>query len=92
LFAVPIGAAAKRALVTVVHELRRAGVAADLAYGERGLKGAMKAADRSGATYAVVVGDRDLDSGVAQLKTLATGEQTTVPLAELVQTLLQADA
>ena len=92
LFAVPIGAAAKRELAKVVTALRRAGVAADLAYGERGLKGAMKAADRSGATYAAVVGDRDLESGVAQLKTLATGEQTTVPLAELVQTVLRADA
>jgi histidyl-tRNA synthetase len=90
LFAVPIGAAAKRALVKVVTELRRAGVSADIAYGERGLKGAMKAADRSGAAYAVVVGDRDLDEGVAQLKTLATGEQTTVPLSELVTTVIKA--
>ena len=51
---------------------------ADLAYGERGLKGAMKAADRSGARYAVVVGDRDLDAGVAQVKDLTTGDQTAV--------------
>jgi histidyl-tRNA synthetase len=61
-----------------------------MAYGDRGLKGAMKAADRSGATFAVVVGDRDLDAGVAQLKTLETGEQTTVPLADLVRRILMA--
>ncbi len=88
LFAVPIGAAAKRELAKVVTELRRHGVAADIAYGDRGLKGAMKAADRSGATYAAVVGDRDLDAGVAQLKTLETGEQMTVPLSDLVSTVL----
>jgi histidyl-tRNA synthetase len=90
LFAVPIGAAAKRKLATIVHELRQAGVAADLAYGDRGLKGAMKAADRSGAVYAAVVGDRDLEAGVAQLKTLATGEQITVPLSEIAATVLGA--
>jgi histidyl-tRNA synthetase len=88
LFAVPIGASAKQVLAAVVHELRQAGVAADLAYGDRGLKGAMKAADRSGATYAAVVGDRDLEAGVVQLKELASGEQTTVPLNELVTTVL----
>ena len=57
-FAVPLGPVAARRLFTVISELRRAGVTADLAMGGRGLKGAMKAADSSGATYAVVLGDR----------------------------------
>ena len=86
-YAVPLGAAAKRRLVAVVAELRAAGVAADLAYGDRGLKGAMKAADRSGAAYALVVGERDLDAGAAQVKDLRTGEQLTVALTDLVQTV-----
>ncbi|HEY8730109.1 MAG TPA: histidine--tRNA ligase, partial [Acidothermaceae bacterium] len=86
-FFVPLGDAARVHSVATVGELRRAGVHADLAYGERGLKGAMKAADRSGARYAVVVGDRDLDAGVAQVKDLSTGDQTAVALADLVTTL-----
>ncbi len=60
---------------------------ADLAYGNRGLKGAMKAADRSGARYAVVLGERDLEGGTAQLKDLASGEQLTVALTDLASTL-----
>ena len=86
-FVVPLGAAAKAWAVTTVGTLRRAGVAADLAYGDRGLKGAMKAADRSGARWAVVVGDRDLDAGVAQVKDLTNGEQTAVPLDALEEKL-----
>lgn len=86
-FVVPLGADAKAWAVRTVGELRRAGVAADLAYGDRGLKGAMKAADRSGARWAVVVGDRDLAAGVAQLKDLRSGEQTAVPLETLLETL-----
>ncbi len=82
-FLVPLGAAAKARAVTVVGALRRAGIAADLAYGDRGLKGAMKAADRSGATYAVVLGDRDLLAGEVPVKDLRTGEQTAVALDAL---------
>ena len=86
-FAVPLGEAARRELVRLVARLREAGVAADLAYGQRGMKGAMKAADRSGAAHAIVAGDRDLAAGVAQVKDLRTGEQRSVPLDRLVEEL-----
>jgi histidyl-tRNA synthetase len=79
-FGVPLGEAARDRLVGIVGALRRGGIRADLAYGGRGLKGAMKAADRSGARYALVLGERDLDGGVIQLKDLSDGTQTEVPL------------
>lgn len=87
-FAVPLGAAAERTLFGIVTSLRRAGVPADLAYGGRGVKGSMKAADRSGARYALILGDRDLATGAVQLKDLTSGEQRSLPLAEVVQTLM----
>ena len=86
-FFVPLGAEAKARSVALVGQLRAAGVAADLAYGDRGMKGAMKAADRSGAAYAVVLGDRDLEAGEAQLKDLREHAQVAVPLEALVATL-----
>ena len=86
-FAVALGEEAKRTLFGVVAELRRAGVGADLGYGARGLKGAMKAADRSGARYALIAGDRDLAEGLVQIKELATGEQSPAPLSELISIL-----
>ncbi len=86
-FLVPLGDAAKTRIVALGGLLRVAGVRTDIAYGDRGLKGAMKAADRSGARYAVIVGDRDLESGVAQLKRLNTGEQSEVLLTGLVDVL-----
>lgn len=88
-FAVPLGGAAARHLFGVVTELRRAGISADVAVGGRGLKGAMKAADRSGARLALVMGERDLDDGVVQVKDLGTGEQQPVPLAEVVRQVIQ---
>lgn len=53
-FAVPLGEEARRVLFGVVTQLRREGVAADFAFGGRGLKGAMKSANRSGARFTIV--------------------------------------
>jgi histidyl-tRNA synthetase len=86
-YAVPIGEEARRLLFGVVNELRRAGVATDFSYGGKGLKAAMKAANRSGARYAVVVGERDLAEGVAQLKDMESGEQQAVALDGIVDEL-----
>ncbi len=86
-FLVPLGEAAKDALVVLFGQLRAAGIRTDLAYGDRALKGAMKGADRSGARWAVVVGDRDLEAGVAQLKDLSNGSQEAIPLSELLEKL-----
>lgn len=86
-FIVPLGAAAKRQAVVLAGTLRAAGLRVDIAYGDRGMKGAMKGADRSGALVAVVMGERDLEAGVAQVKTLGTGDQQAVPLGDLVKTV-----
>jgi histidyl-tRNA synthetase len=89
-FGVPLGDTARRRLVVLAAALRRAGVRVDLAYGGRGLKGAMKAADRSGARYALVLGERDLQAGRVGLKDLATGEQVAVELDGAVDAVLAA--
>ncbi|MET4927305.1 histidine--tRNA ligase [Streptomyces sp. PSRA5] len=86
-FAVPLGEEARRLLFGVVTELRRAGVAADFSYGGKGLKGAMKNANRSGARFTIVAGERDLAEGVAQVKDMESGEQKPVPLDALVADL-----
>ena len=83
-YCVPLGEAAKARLVVMAGALRAAGIRVDLSYGERGLKGAFKAADRSGARYTLVLGERDLAEGVVQLKDMTSGEQHTVPLADAV--------
>ncbi len=86
-FAVPLGEAARQMLFGLVLRLRREGVRADFAFGGKGLKGAMKAADRSGARYALVAGERDLSADVVQLKDLASGEQEPVAIDQIVATM-----
>ncbi|PRC56294.1 histidine--tRNA ligase, partial [Mycobacterium sp. ITM-2017-0098] len=77
-YAVPLGEDAKVRLAMLASQLRAAGVRVDVAYGDRSLKGAMKGADRSGASIALVAGDRDLEAGTVGVKTLATGEQVDI--------------
>ncbi|MFB8117743.1 histidine--tRNA ligase [Streptomyces sp. NPDC055962] len=86
-YAVPLGEDARRVLFGLVTELRRAGVATDFAFGGRGLKGAMKSANRSGARFTVVAGERDLADGNVQLKDMESGEQEPVALDAVVATV-----
>jgi len=83
-YGIPLGAAATAALVPLAGELRRAGIRVDLAYGGRALKGAMKAADGSGAKVALVLGERDLAGGTVMVKRLDSGEQQAVPMGDVV--------
>ncbi|MFN0092928.1 MAG: histidine--tRNA ligase [Acidimicrobiales bacterium] len=79
-------------------ELRRAGIGADRAFDGRSMKAQMKAADRSGARLAVIVGGDELAAGTVTLRTLRTlptshdgaaaaERQRSVPRAELVSHL-----
>ncbi len=87
-FAVPLGETAKLELARIAAVLRAAGVRSDLAYGDRGVKGAMRAADRSGARLALVAGDRDVEAGTVGVKDLSTGEQVDVPTDSVVGEVL----
>jgi histidyl-tRNA synthetase len=81
-FGVPLGEDAHRDVLTLITALRRAGVRADMAFGVRGLKGAMKAADRSGASYAVLIGDQERSAGLVRIRNLENGDQHDVPARE----------
>lgn len=87
-YGVPLGADAKRAMVKIVNELRAAGITVDMSYGDRGLKGAMKGADRAGALYALVLGESELEAGTVAVKDLGAHEQQDISLDAVVQHLI----
>jgi histidyl-tRNA synthetase len=64
----------------LVAQLRRAGIAADRSYGGRSMKAQMKAADRSGAAWALIVGEDEVAAGQVTLRDLRhQTEQVRVP-------------
>lgn len=86
-FGVALGAAAKRTMSTLINDLRKAGISADMSFGDRGLKGAMKGADRAGARFALVLGEQELENGTVALKDLVAHEQHDVKVSDLVSVL-----
>ncbi len=69
-----LGAAAKAEAVRLAAELRRAGVGALLALGDRSLKAQMKQANASGARYALLIGEGELERGEVTVRDLAAPE------------------
>ncbi len=87
IFIATMGEAAKLYGQKLLFDLRRNGVKCQIDDLQRNFKGQFKYADRLGAKYAVVIGDNELETGVATLKDMEKGEQTEVKFDELISEL-----
>jgi histidyl-tRNA synthetase len=70
--------------LSLTAELRAAGVACDRAFDGRSMRAQFKAADRSGAALALVVGERERLDGTVTVRDLSTGDQETVSRGDVV--------
>jgi histidyl-tRNA synthetase len=82
------GAKAEAQSLQVAQALRQAGFCTELDLSGSPFSKQFKRASRSGATWAVVLGDAEAVAGEVQLKHLPTGQQQTLLQAELVKYLL----
>jgi histidyl-tRNA synthetase len=87
LFIIPLGDAAMEYALRIAQDLRGSKFSVELAFGERSLKGSMKAADKSGAQFVVVIGDSEIEQGEVALKRMSDGVVTSVKIAELQKEL-----
>ncbi len=71
----------------ITRELRQAGLRVDRAFDGRSPRAQFKAADRSGARFALVVGPDEAEASQVAIKDLTGGEQRSVGRGELVATL-----
>jgi histidyl-tRNA synthetase len=71
----------------LVRELRDAGIATDWDIESRSMKSQMRQADKSGARFAFVIGDTEVQESAVQVKELAKSEQFLLPRAEVVKWL-----
>jgi len=67
----------------ISQQLQREGLRAERAYENRSIKSQMKAADRSGAAIAVIIGSDELEAGTATCKLMADGTQSVVARDDL---------
>jgi len=80
-------AASGRAALPLLAELRAAGIPAELYPDASKLQKQFKYADAKGIPLVVILGPEELAAGVAKVKILKTGEERTLPLAEVVAAL-----
>jgi len=90
IFIIPLGEEQKSQALTIAAELRASGIRTEIAFGDRALKGAMKAADKSGSRYVAVIGDAEVASGVIELKRMSDGTVISVKISELQKALIGA--
>lgn len=87
LFIIPLGDAAKVEALKIAADLRTANKVVEIAFGDRALKGAMKGADKSGATFVIVIGESEISSRTVELKEMKTGQTRSVKIDTLLQSL-----
>ena len=89
-FFVTLAPEARILAVELAGALREEGISADLDYGARGMRAQFKQADRTGASYAIVLGEDELARGVCTVRDMASGEERTVPFADGAKDLIRA--
>jgi histidyl-tRNA synthetase len=81
---IPIGPAAENEAQSLLAELRRAGVAVQMAFSGN-VKKRMKKADAAGARVALVFGDGELEAGELGLRDMERGVQQRGPRADVIE-------
>lgn len=84
LFIAALGVRAQDRAFQWLQDLRTKEVRAEMDFEDRSLKSQMRRADKLGVLYTLIVGDRELDDGVAVLRNMTTKEQEKVPLHGLI--------
>jgi histidyl-tRNA synthetase len=82
-----LGDAAQKEAFVLTQALRSRNIYTEKDYLGKSLKAQMKAADRFQVKYCVIIGDSELEKGIAVVREMATGEQQEIALSQLVEDL-----
>ncbi len=82
LYIAPLGGEAKMLCMKLAKKLRKSSIKMEVDVVGRNIKAQMKYADRIGAKYVVVIGSAEMETGIAKLKNMETGEETDISLNE----------
>jgi histidyl-tRNA synthetase len=84
----PLGPGMNREAAHLARELRRQDLVVELGDESFRLKKSFEAADKVGSRYLLIVGEDEVAANAFALKHLASGEQNTVPRADLARRIL----
>jgi len=84
LFIVALGDKATLKAVELAKDMRAEGFSCLYDLNKRSLRAQMKYADKLDAKFTIVLGDNEVEEGIAKLKNMATGEETEIALSTFV--------
>jgi len=86
-FVAYVGDAARDEAVKLAARLRRVGISAIGAVGDKSLKAQLRQANNLAASYAVIIGDEEIKTGKVVLRDMATSGQETITVSQLLERL-----
>jgi histidyl-tRNA synthetase len=87
---VALGAEAQKQAVTIADRLRVAGLIVHMDHRDASFKNQLGQANTLKAPASIILGENELEGGIAILKEMGSGEQENVPLDNVVEIMLQA--
>jgi histidyl-tRNA synthetase len=85
-----VGEKARPGALRILRELRTEGIPSEASLSEKGLTKQLEDASRGGATWVVIVGEREIASGTVTLRDMSTREERQLPLGDAVRMMKQA--
>jgi len=86
-FVAYIGAAAKEKALSITASLRKTGIAAIQSLSDRSMKAQLKQAGKSGAPYAIIIGEDELQSDSIVLRDMTQSSQQSLSINEIIAIL-----
>lgn len=86
-FLVQLGDLAKRKSLRIMEELRKAGISMAESLGRDSIRSQLKIADRLGAEYALIFGQKEALDGMIIIREMSSGIQENIPQSKLVETI-----
>ena len=87
LFLIPLGELAGQRLFPLLFQLRKENIRAEMGNFDAALRRQMKQADRMGAVFVLIAGDREMEKEVAVLRNMTTKAQMEIPISSLFEAL-----
>jgi histidyl-tRNA synthetase len=89
LFIATLGEQAQKFAFTLTNELRRAGIVAEMDYADKSLKSQLKRADKLNSSFALIIGDKEIEEKKVVLRNMQTKDQQTIPLDGLLESIIK---
>lgn len=86
-FLIQLGEAAKKRSLKLFEDLRLANIAVLASFSKNTIKAQMKNADKAGARFALILGQKEVFDKTVIVRDMVSGSQETVPLSRIAEVL-----